>query len=265
MFVRVLAVFLVFCAALVGSAAAATPTVPAPVDPRLLIIGDSVILGARPWVEALLGARGWRVNQTSWESMHTWQAPAIVDDNKAHGGIGDVVVVQLGTNDGFVAAELQSYMDALMPHLANVERVYWVNLRQFAPWVPAANATIAAEASRFPNMRVIDWDARATPDPSLVYADGYHLNPAGQVAMAELIAQTLDGFVAETAPPATTSTLPATTSTADASTSARVTRHHAGDDVDVDVWLGAGVGALALVGLIAMVGDRAKKKPDSSA
>lgn len=106
-----------------------------------------MIHGAQPWVVNLLSARGWRVNQTSGENMHTWQAPAIVDANRRAFGLGRVVIIQLGTNDGISSAELASYVDTLMQHLATVERVYWVNMRQFTSWVPAANATLAAAAA----------------------------------------------------------------------------------------------------------------------
>lgn len=257
------------CAVVVGPVSAATsvPT-PPPIDPRLLIIGDSVILGAKPWVAALLGAQGWRVNQTSWESMHTWEAATIVDANRSRFGIGKVVIVQLGTNDGMNSTELNTYIDAVMPHLATVYRVYWVNLRQFTSWVPAANATIAAAATRYPNLRIIDWDARSTPDPSLVYADGYHLNPAGQVAMAQLLADTLDGFIRETVAATTTTTpttLPSTTSSSASTSSTRVSRARPSGGLDPATLLTAGAGGLVVIGLVAMFATRARRKPDSMA
>jgi MYXO-CTERM domain-containing protein len=89
-----------------------------------------------------------------------------------------------------------------MGALGPVRKVLWVNLRQFRPWVPAANAQLAAATQRYANLEIVDWDARATPDPSLVYADGLHLNPAGRGAMADLIGQRFDAAVAQlTAPP----------------------------------------------------------------
>jgi hypothetical protein len=72
--------------------------------------------------------------------------------------------------------------------------VFWVNLRYFRDWVPGANAVLAAATARWPNLSIIDWDARATADPGLVYADGLHLNDFGQIAMAELIGGTLDEY-----------------------------------------------------------------------
>ncbi len=265
--VRVLSAFIVLCTLLVGPVASAATdrAVPPPIDPRLLIIGDSVILGAQGWIAGFLGPRGWRVNQTSRESMHTWEAPRIIDANRARGGIGDVVVLQLGTNDGISASELSSYMETTMQHLAEVDRVYWVNMRQFRSWVPAANAVIAAAAVKWPNLRIIDWDARATPDPSLVYADGYHLTGGGQLVMAELIATTLDEFVLETGgAPTTTTTLPTTsTSIETSSTEVSVPRKTSG--VSLITVLAGLAGVLLIAGIGAMFAMRVRRKPDSSA
>jgi hypothetical protein len=195
--------------------------------------------------------------------MHTWEAPRIINANMARGGIGDVVVVQLGTNDGISASELSSYMETTMQHLVDVDRVYWINLRQFRSWVPAANAVIAAAAQKWPNLRIIDWDARATPDPSLVYADGYHLNGRGQAVMAQLIAETLDGFVVETGG-ATTTTLP-TTSTTVATSSTKVSVPRKGSGVNVITVVAIVAGGLLGIGIGAMFATRVRKKPGSQA
>lgn len=168
----------------------------------MLVIGDSVTLGAQGAIGAKLSYHGWYVTQVERESLHTYEANAIVDANRQW--IGEVAIIQLGTNDGMDAALFTQWMDGLMGHLRDVRRVYWLNLRNFAPWVPAANVAIVEAAKRWPSMRVVDWSGTASPNPSLVYADGYHLNPAGQEAMARLLAVTLDAYVVERLTPPTT-------------------------------------------------------------
>lgn len=201
---------LVFVGLLLGTLAApalATPAPPTttttlavpPLDRRVFIIGDSVILGAQGSIASRLSAEGWQVTQRSQESFHTYNAPGVIDASRS--AIGDVAFVELGSNDGAIPADLARYIDVVMGDLRTVPRVYWLNLRRFAPWVPLANATIAAGATRWPNLRILDWDARATPDPSLVYADGLHLNPAGQAAMADLVERALTSWVVERIPP----------------------------------------------------------------
>jgi len=165
---------------------------------RVFIIGDSVILGAQGAIAARLGAEGWRVTQRSQESFHTYSAPGVISASRA--AIGQVVIIELGSNDGANPADLTHYIDVVMSGLRTVSRVYWLNLRRFAPWVPAANAVITAGATRWPNLRVLDWDARATPDPYVAYADGLHLRPAGQAAMADMLERALASWAVERIP-----------------------------------------------------------------
>ncbi len=171
------------------------PPRPSPVDQRVFVLGDSVMLGAQGVVASRLASSGWTPNVFAAESLHIYNSGPIVDANLF--GNGDVVVIALGANDGISAQELSVWLDGLMAHLQGVPQVFWVNLRQFTDWVPAANAVIADAAHRYPNLAVIDWDARATPDPGLVYGDGLHLNDAGAAAMAELVGSTLDAYVAD--------------------------------------------------------------------
>src|SRR6202035_940794 len=90
----------------------------------------------------------------------------------------------------------------------------WVNLRQFRAFVPSLNLELAGATTRWPNLEIADWDTRATPDPSLVYADGLHLTPAGQAAMAELIAQHLDAYVRSRVSASTSTSTTTTTAAA---------------------------------------------------
>jgi hypothetical protein len=187
-----------------AATAAGVPTgvarAPAGVDPRVFVIGDSVILGAH---DALVGRlAGWQVTFIAKESFFTWNAPAAIA--AYHAGVGDISVVALGNNDAEDPGMFASEIDRVMAAFGPVRKVLWVNLRQFRPWVPAANAQLVAAAARYPNLEVVDWDARATPDPSLVYADGLHLNPAGQAAMSSLVGDRVDAAAAQlTAPPPT--------------------------------------------------------------
>ena len=77
---------------------------------------------------------------------------------------------------------------------ADVPRVFWVNLRWFTGWVPAANQELVDATHRYPNLRIVDWSALATPMPNLEYDDGLHLNPYGQAAMADLLARVLHAY-----------------------------------------------------------------------
>jgi lysophospholipase L1-like esterase len=219
----------------------------------VLIVGDSVSLGAQAAIGGKLTYHGWHVTQISHESMHTYQANGIVDTNRA--AIGEVAIVQLGTNDGMDPGLFQKWLDGLMEHLRDVRRVYWVNLRNFAPWVPAANAVIVDAQNRWPNLRVIDWSGVASPNPALVYGDGYHLNPAGQAAMANLLAITLDAYVTERLTPPTTAAPPPTQPSEVVRPSGLSQAHvprHSNDDLPVLTLVLAAAISLLLCGAAAM-------------
>ncbi|MGH9027851.1 MAG: hypothetical protein ACRDWD_17325 [Acidimicrobiia bacterium] len=187
-----------------------------PDDRRVFVLGDSVVVGAQGALAGRLGASGWQVTQFASERQHTYDAPGIIDANA--GSIGDTVVINLGANDGETPEQLAGWIDDLMERLRGVDRVYWVNLRQFADWVPASNAELAAAEERWTNLQLIDWDGRSTADPSLVAADGIHLTTAGQDAFAELIGSTVDEEAGVEAP-----TSASTTSTTQPPTSAPLT------------------------------------------
>jgi lysophospholipase L1-like esterase len=216
-----------------------------PADRRVFVIGDSVILGAQGAVAARLGASGWQVTQVSSESQHTYDAPGVINANAA--AIGDVVVVSLGTNDGITPDQFAGWIDGVMESLQEVENVYWVNLRQFADWVPAANAQLVAAEDRWSNLSVIDWDARVTPDPALVAGDGIHLTTAGADAYAELIGSTVDGESGDSE--ATTTTTAATDPSTSSVTTEATSDAQAGDSTEGD----DGIGALGTALVVAAV------------
>jgi hypothetical protein len=231
---------------------------PGPVDPRLFVIGDSVIVGASATITQRLP--GWRVSVYAQEGFSTLAAPSVI---AASGPlIGEVVVVGLGNNDAGNPATFAGRIDGVMRSLPGVRRVIWVNLRRFRDFVPALDAELANAPARWPNLEIADWDARATPDPSLVYGDGLHLTPAGQAAMAELIAQHLDAYVRSRTPASTTTT---TTTVTRPPSSDRVprrqhgSRHRRGPDSGVPVYPTVGIGVTALLA-VAITGARVRAR-----
>jgi hypothetical protein len=251
-----------------------TTTLPAAVDPRVFIIGDSVILGARDAIAFRLAVHGWSDVQFSAESFHTFNAGPVIDAAQAMGKIGDVVIVALGSNDGIDPNEFHAWIDGVMQHLQSVRRVYWVNLRQFRDWVTAANAEIDAAKLRYPNMRIIDWWARSTFDPGLVADDGLHLNDSGQAAMGDLITTTLEAYRTERAAaasrtPSVPTTLPVTsTLPASGPSHAQAGPAHpsASDDgTPLALWIAAGAAALTVIGAASVALARKFSQPDPMA
>jgi len=230
------------CAMTTLAGAPARAQVPSGVDPRLFIIGDSVLLGAQSAIAAR--EAGWHLTVYAQEGLSTLGAASVITAQKA--AIGDLVIVALGNNDAGDPTTFGHRIDGVLQAIGPVRRVVWVNLRQFARWTPAMNQQLTAATGRWPNLVIADWSARATPNPALVYGDGLHLTPAGQAAMAQLIAEQVNAFVQQVAPSTSTST---TTPPATARPRPRPAhrRRRATDPSDDWVWVAAGAGGVALV------------------
>ena len=127
--------------------------------------------------------------------------------------LGDVVVLDLGYNDASDPAVFRGRVDDAMTALAGVPRVIWLNQHDWGPGRAGMNAELAAAASRYPNLDVVDWNAEVAAHPEYVYADAIHLTPAGQPAMAAVVRDHFDRYVASLTP--TTTAAPTSRSTAD--------------------------------------------------
>jgi len=152
-------------------------------DRRIYVIGDSVVLGARDAVIAALPE--WTVTVDAHQDLSLFGALDILTQLRPE--IGDIAVVELGYDDGANLVAFRDHIDRAMAILAGVRTVVWLDQRQFAPGRDAMNAELRAAQDRYPNLRVVDWNAVVAAAPDSVYADGIHLTPAGQARMAQVI------------------------------------------------------------------------------
>ena len=145
----------------------------------LLMIGDSVSLRA---VDAFDGVfphshidaekgRQFDVGRTTFEGY--------IQQNLA----GRIVVFALGTN-GLVTDD---QIDAIMADAGNKRIVVFVNTRSPQPWVGPTNQAIANAATRYKNVRVIDWFGYSANRNDLFDGDGTHLSTTGVTEYLNLI------------------------------------------------------------------------------
>ncbi|MEX2588396.1 MAG: acyltransferase family protein, partial [Actinomycetota bacterium] len=159
----------------------AAPPAPASGMPHLLTaIGDSVMLIAN---EQLAN----RFDNAIVDAGKGRQAEDILQTVRARkdaGQLGDAVVIHMGTN-GVIR---QGQLEELMAMLADVPRVYLLNVKVSRPWESLNNELLAANIDRWPNASLIDWKAVATQHPEMFYSDGVHLRPGGLGLYVEMIA-----------------------------------------------------------------------------
>ncbi len=162
-----------------------------PID-NLLVIHDSVILGARKQIEAAFPASA--VDYVGFGGMRVGPAADILSSRADL--IGDKVVVELGTNYLGSRSLFRSELDRLMGLLVDVDHVLWLTASRYRPEMDEVNAEIRAAARRYRNLQIGEWGPLSDANSSYTWNDGIHLPPTGAEAIAEMIRSHLEGDVA---------------------------------------------------------------------
>ena len=128
-----------------------------------------------------------RVCRRLWTPSCTFQGstpPSALDAIQSFGaGLGDVLVVDVGYNEGpqGYGAGIDRVMRAA--HAQGATGVVWVMLRETRDLYAQTNAVIRRAAKRWPNLSVADWNAFSAGH-SWFAGDGLHLTPTGATALA---------------------------------------------------------------------------------
>ncbi|MEF3302418.1 acyltransferase family protein [Paenibacillus sp. GYB003] len=179
-----------------GEEAAAKPDPAAPPDTKdgkgkgITVIGDSVILDAKPYLEKLLPG----IEVDGKIGRQLVQAADIVDAMKTGNKLGDRVIIELGTNGAFPRKKLE----ALLASIGKDRQIVLVNTRVPRPWESEVNATLAEVAKSHPNATLIDWYSASAEKDHYFSQDGVHLNAEGAEAYASLVADALGHQAAAT-------------------------------------------------------------------
>ena len=159
-----------------------TTTTSAVVPIAKLALGDSVMLGAA----TQLAADGFTVDAV--ESRAFVNGLDTVQQLKAQGRLGDVVVVHLGTNGPIAAGDMTAMMEAL----ADVPQVLLLTIDVPRDYTAGNNGLIYDTANTYPNVSLLDWAGLDDSCPGdCFYSDGFHLRPDGQDYYAALISSVL--------------------------------------------------------------------------
>ena len=147
---------------------------------KVFAVGDSVMLGAAK----KLAARGITVDAA--KNRQVQDALPIFNYYKSVNRLGDFVVVHLGTN-GTTRA---STFDAILAPLAGVKNVIVLTVRvPSREYQEINNEIIRALPARYPNVRILDWQAASKGKKAWFSFDGTHLKSVGQDQYVALIAE----------------------------------------------------------------------------
>ena len=171
----------------VGRILASTPVLrppPPPPPPPFTAVGDSVMLGAAPQLQATFGAIG-----TDAEvSRHVDPAIALLRGYNDAGLLADTIILHLGNNGPLYPEQFQAIMELL-----HDRTVFFVNVRVPRQWQDWNNGILRDGVAQYSNAILIDWYAASDDSPEIFWDDGYHLRPDGAQRYTDLIAAAVLG------------------------------------------------------------------------
>ena len=114
--------------------------------------------------------------------------PTVLDvvQSSPNGGLGSIVVVDVGYND--YVDQYQDDMETVLKAMIakGVDHVIWTTMHEVRQDYRSINATIRAEAAKWPQVTVADWNA-ASQGQNWFNSDGIHLNDSGAWGLAHLL------------------------------------------------------------------------------
>jgi hypothetical protein len=148
--------------------------------PTIFLMGDSILFGAQPFIAQAL--KGWSAAFDAEVGRPSSAGVAIAADHAAVAP--DVVVVELGTNDG-EQASFRANADAILNAFSVAQLVVWVNVHSPDPSAREVNRQIRLAVAPRPNAVVADWNA-GVPSEDLS-SDGIHLSPGHEGAFGAFL------------------------------------------------------------------------------
>jgi hypothetical protein len=155
--------------------------------PRATLIGDSIMQGAAPMIEDVLGEDIY-IDAARQRKME--DVPALVKTLSRKGHLAHVVVIHLGSNRPFEDPVFDAVMEALLAH--GVERVIFINVHRPIGWEYYVNQKFVEGLARWPQAELIDWDGIAHSEQGWFIRDQTHLSYEGSESYVNAIQEKLE-------------------------------------------------------------------------
>jgi peptidoglycan/LPS O-acetylase OafA/YrhL len=155
--------------------------------PRATLIGDSIMQGAAPMIDDILG-RDIYVDAARKRRME--DVPDLIETLYRERHLSHTVVIHLGSNRPFEDAVFDEVMKTLLDH--QVERIIFINVRRPIGWEYYINQKFAQDIARWPRAELIDWYALAHTEQGWFIRDQTHLSYYGSKAYVEAIKKQLE-------------------------------------------------------------------------
>jgi peptidoglycan/LPS O-acetylase OafA/YrhL len=139
--------------------------------PRVVALGDSVMIAAKERLAARLGPK---FSMNARVARQADEFVEIAEGFAGHGANVDALVIQMGSNGPLYSDE----MEALRAATRNVGELYLINDHAPVSWLEESNDALAEAARTWPHTTLVDWASVAGEHEKLLW-DDIHLNPAG--------------------------------------------------------------------------------------
>ncbi|MET1247737.1 acyltransferase family protein [Sporolactobacillus sp. STCC-11] len=152
-------------------------------DQQVTAIGDSVMLGAEPYLKKSIVhlVIDCKLGRQFSEAFTT------LNHLNQQGKLNHYVVIELGTNGPFTTEQ----MDELIALIGKQRKIILVNTRVPRPWEATVNKVIQKTDEAYGNVVSVDWHRASEGQRSYVGNDGVHLSVSGAEKYTELIVQAI--------------------------------------------------------------------------
>ena len=147
--------------------------------PRIVALGDSVMIGAASNLAARLGP-GFSMNAKVGRQANEFVE--IVQQLRREGHHPNAMIIQMGNNGPLYSED----MEAIQKATADVGQLFFINDHAPVSWVEETNHALAEAAADWPHTTLIDWRSVAEENEDLLW-DGIHLKPAAAGLYARLV------------------------------------------------------------------------------
>lgn len=155
-------------------------------DQQVTAIGDSVMLGAEPYLKKSIThlSIDCKLGRQFSEAFTT------INDLSQQGKLNHYVVIELGTNGPFTPEQ----MDELIELIGKQRTIILVNTRVPRPWEATVNQVIQQTDEAHDNVVSVDWHHASEGQSSYIGDDGVHLSVTGAKKYTELIVQAIQSL-----------------------------------------------------------------------
>ena len=157
--------------------------------PRIVMLGDSVMIGAEDDLEKRLGpgfSMDAKVGRQADEFI------AIIEKIKKGGHHPQAMVIQWGNNGPLYSED----MEALRKATTNVGQLFLISDHAPVSWQDESNEAIAEASELWHHTTEIPWAKAAEEGGESLFWDGIHLTPKGAGVYARLVSQVLHEKIA---------------------------------------------------------------------